>query len=128
MKGYGKETQTKDYNYRIAIRYFNQVKSEDFYYMTRIKNHAIKIYYELNYFDSAFSLIDSYYHYLSRNPIIPEHLAERYHNFITFLQRLIKLKLKPDFFCLEKLKSEINCNNKTAYKEWLLERINELLK
>jgi hypothetical protein len=125
MKGYGEEIHNKIYNYNIALGYLNQVKSEDFYYMTRIKNHTLKIFYELNHFDSAFSLIDSYYHYLSRNPIIPEHLVERYNNFITFLQRLMKLKLKPDLWCLEKLKSEINCNNKIAYKGWLLERIAE---
>ncbi len=126
MKGYGKENHTKMYSYNIALGYLNQVKSEDFHYMTRIKNHELKIFYELGYDDSTFSLIDSYFHYLSRNPIIPKHLAERYHNFITFLQRLTKLKLKPDSFCLEKLRSEIDNNNTTEYKGWLLERIEEL--
>jgi hypothetical protein len=126
MKGYDKNENIKKEYYDIAMGYLGRVKSEDFYYMTRIKNHSLKIYYELNYFDSAISLIDSYNHYLSRNKQIPPHLYERYYNFITYLSRIIKYNLNEDNESLGLLRKEITANTKTEYKTWLLDRINYL--
>jgi hypothetical protein len=126
MKGYDKNKNTKIESYNKALDYLGKVKSEDFYYMTRIKNHALKIYFELEYIDSALSLIDSYNHYLSRNKQIPRHLHERYSNFIAFISKIIRAKLNNDQFALNLLKKEIKDNSKTEYKSWLLGRIDEI--
>lgn len=123
MKGYGKNYEVKEHHYKNAIFFLNKVKSDDFYYMTRIKNHSLKIFYELGDFEAALFLIDSYYHYLHRNPKIPKHLSQRYFNFVSFLHRLIRLREKPDEFSLKKLKTEITDNNNLEYKGWLLDRI-----
>lgn len=129
MKGYGKDPNTRRQNYDAALDYLAKVKSEDFYYETRIKNHALKIYYELGYVESALSLIDSYHHYLSRNNLVPQDNMERYYNFITYLKRLLIIKSKEDnkgYPSLHALKKELSENVKTEYRGWMLDMINKL--
>ena len=128
IKGYNESAEIKTLKYNEALICLNKVNGDDFYYMTRIKNHALKIFFELDYTDSALSLIDSYSHYLSRNKVMPEHLIERYSNFIHYLHKIIKYKLKDDNDSLEILKREIDMNTKTEYRGWLIAQINILNK
>lgn len=127
MKAYGPvdEKQRKQY-YDKALEFLAKVKSEDFYYMTRIKNLLIKIYYELRDFEHAKGIIASYKQYLTKNKIIPKDLYQRYQNFVNFTYKLIKIYSDCDLCSAGLLKKQIMESNNTEYKGWLIERLNEM--
>ncbi len=127
MKGYtaGDFKQKKQY-YEKSLDYLARVKSEDFYYMTRIKNLLIKIYYELNDFEHAKGLIASYKQYLLKNKIIPTELNQRYQNFINFTGKLIKIRIDNDVYASKLLLNQIDETKNTEYKRWLIERLTEI--
>jgi hypothetical protein len=110
-----------------ANEYLSKVKSEDFYYMTRMKNLSLQIHYELDDYELTDSLIDSYKHYLSRNfKIIPEELYERYSNFLNLLHKLLKMKSGSKTITPPRLRREIEATGKLEFRGWLLEKLSEL--
>lgn len=127
MKGFRiDDTKQKKQYYDKALEYLAKVKSEDFYYMTRIKNLLVKIYYELKDFEHAKGIIASYKQYLTKNKIIPKDLYQRYMNFINFANKLIKIGTDGDFYASSQLKKQITESNNTEYKGWLIERLREI--
>ncbi len=128
IRGYESAPKEKEVYYGKALKKLSEVKSEDFYYATRIKNHELKIYYELSFTENLLSLLDSYSHYLSRNKHIPVHLKERYQNFVKYSEKLIRLKFKKKYVTAFRLREEIQKNNNIEYKGWLLQRLDELEK
>ncbi len=122
------DKKEKEKHYNESLEYLSKVKSEDFYYMTRIKNMLIMIQYQLGEMELGLNIIANYRHYLTKNISIPENLAERYLNFANFAYKLIRAKLKSDYGHLLQLKKELNSTPKTEYKGWLMKKINELEK
>jgi hypothetical protein len=112
--------------YNIALNCLAKVKSEDFFYMTRIKNILLRIYYDLDDIEPALSIIDSYKHFLSKTKQIPEDLYEQYYNFIGFTGKLIKIKTKTETMALDELKEEISSTKLLSFRGWLLEKISEM--
>jgi hypothetical protein len=126
IKGTKSQGKTRAKNFVRALDYISRVKSEDFYYMTRIKNLLIKIYYELGEFDLTLYLIHSYKTYLSKTKIIPDNLLERYINFVNFTQKLSRIRKGTGGFPLNRLKKELADTPKVEYKGWLFKKIEEL--
>jgi hypothetical protein len=116
----------KEKHYRKTLEYLSKVKSEDFFYMTRIKNILIMTHYQLGDLDMALNIIINYRQYLSKNKSIPEQLFERYMNFANFSYRLIKINRKTDYGALMQLKNDLSSKPKTEYKVWLMRKINEI--
>jgi hypothetical protein len=94
--------------------------------MIRIKNTLIRIYYDLEDYELAIFITDSYKHFLSKTKVIPENLYEQYYNFIGFTGKLIKIKTQTSHMLPAVLKDEINSTKLVAYRGWLLEKITEL--
>ncbi len=120
------DQKEKEEQYRKSMDYLSKVKSEDFFYMTRIKNLLIMTHYQLGEMDMALNIIVNYKQYLLKNKSIPENLVERYRNFIDFTYKLIKAGQKSDYGALMQLKKELNTTPKTEYKGWLMKKINDL--
>lgn len=120
------DLKKKEEFYRKSLEYLSKVKSEDFYYMTRIKNMLIMTHYQLGERDSALNIIINYRHYLSKNKSIPESLFIRYKNFSNFSYKLIKAAKKSDYGTLMQIKNELNATPITEYKGWLMNKILEL--
>jgi hypothetical protein len=112
--------------YSISLDYLARVKTEDFYYMTRVKNMLIRIYYELNEIELAISILESYRHFLSKTKVMPEELYERNINFINFTGKLIKYKTQSLNITLEQLRDDIVSTKLVSYRGWLLSKISDL--
>jgi hypothetical protein len=112
--------------YSLSLDYLAKVKTEDFYYMTRVKNMLIRIYYELNEIELAISILESYRHFLSKTKVMPEDLYERYINFINFTGKLIKYKTQSLNITLEQLRDDIVSTKLVSYRGWLLSKISDL--
>ena len=127
-------------NYSFAYLYFikkefdkslesvSEINQELFLFKPDLRNLMLKIYYEVNYIEPAFSLVDSYKHFLSNTNEVTNSFKEKYTKFLNFYFQLLKIKIKqskehPSYYkeMIEKEKELIN-------KIWLLEKAEELIK
>lgn len=101
---------------------------EVFLFKTDVKNLMIRLYYELNHLEQAYSLVDSYKHFLSSNKEISRSLNIIFSKFLKYYFELLKIKSgqskEMPSFIISKIEKEKNLVN----KKWLLEKSHELLK
>lgn len=91
-------------DYQKALGGFAKVKVADFYYYIRIKYNKLRIYFEMGEFETIFSEIDSFKHYLSKNKVIPEDIRSGASNFINFFSRLVNAMVSNDYTEISLLK------------------------
>ena len=127
VKGDYSSGKEKDNHYEKALDYLSRVVSEkDEYYMTRIKNLSIRLYYELNEVDLAMSIIHGYKQFLSRCKIIPKNLKTSYLTFAKHASKILKIKTGSKVIFTKNLKEAISKEKNIIFKAWLLEKIDEL--
>ena len=104
-----------------------QVHYEDFTYSLNSKLFTVITYYELGEDEAIYSFIDSFKTYLRRQKSISDKRKENYLNFLKYTKRLAKNKVQKNKNTLLKIQTEIKDHGKTVSKEWLLEKIDQLL-
>lgn len=104
-----------------------QVEYEDFTYRLNTKLFTVITYYELNEDEAILSFIDSFKTYLRRQKAISEKRKENYLNFLKHTKKLVKNKFDKNQVTLLKIQSQILEKGNTVSKEWLLEKIDQLL-
>ncbi len=89
---------------------------------------TIRIFYETSETEAYISKVNSFKKWVTNNKTV---ISERYRNIFKkmsgYFSLLIKLKLEPDEFAAQKMKSEIEENKTLVNRGWFLEKINELL-
>lgn len=115
-------------NYESALGYINRVQYDLFLYKTDVKNLMLKIFYELNLFDQAFSLVDSFRHFLADTMEISDIFKKQHFNFLAIYHKLLRAKsnnysIDPGF-----LVNEIDKTDKLAGRNWLKLKAGELIK
>ena len=113
--------------YGNALGILNKVDFDIFTLNFDTRNLMLKIYYELNYFEEAFSLVDSYRHFISKNKLVSAYYKELTLEFLHYYSWLYKIKLNSSHNELTKLKDSLI--KKTVYfSKWMGEKIGELEK
>jgi hypothetical protein len=106
-----------------------------------VKNLTLLLYYELEHFDSAESLVVSYRQYIKRTSGFKGMYGPWYENFLKFYSELLDLKLNNTHSSnhlqlqdrqlhdpqLQDLQIRIDKTVKTLFKEWLLQKIQNLI-
>lgn len=115
-------------DYEKSLTSVSLISYEFFLFKPDLKNLMLKIYYELEYFEQAYSLIDTYKHYLSGTTEISDAYKTFYRNFVNRYLGLIKIKTGTSRESPAFLKSKIEKENKIVNKIWLLEKIEDLIK
>ncbi|RPI19188.1 MAG: hypothetical protein EHM58_02405 [Ignavibacteriae bacterium] len=127
MKGKNvKKEKEKKFHYGKALESLALVQSKDFYYMARIKNLFLIIYYENNNFNEGMSMIDSYMHNLKSDTTIPFKVKVRYKNFTYFVNKLFQIREQNAFIKINIIKERLNNEVNVEYKNWLHDKIIEL--
>lgn len=126
-------------NFAMANYYFNKKDFENalaniskrflhefFLFKTDVKNLMLQICYELGNIEQAYSLVDSYKHFLTNTKEISENHKHRYENFLKQYFELLKIKSgqskeKPAY-----VRSKIEKETLIVNKEWLTEKSKEL--
>jgi hypothetical protein len=111
--------------YEDALREINRVNQDFFVFKFDAKVIMLKIFYELNLFEQAFSLIDSFSHFLSKNRTVPLLEKERFGNFLKHVKNLIKVKSGALMFDEFSHLRGIDIENIIS-KRWVLEKAEEL--
>lgn len=126
------------YNYSLAVLNFNRAKYEEslkqfsnikydyFYLKVDIKNWMLLIYYELNLNEQAYSLIDTYKHFLAKNKNLSALFKKNNLDFLNMYIKIMNFKCGKEFFNPDKMISELTANGKFIHKGWLLKKIEEL--
>jgi hypothetical protein len=126
-------------NFSFANFYFHQKEFEKslefisrrfnheiFLFKTDVKNLMIQIYYELDHIEQAFSLVDSYKHFLSSNKEISESLKKIYTKFLKYYFELLKIKSGQSKETPSFIKSKIEKEKNLVNKKWLMQKSLEL--
>jgi hypothetical protein len=127
-------------NFTFAIYYFGKkdfvnalgsiskkFDNEFFLFKTDVKNLMLQIYFELNHIEQAFSLVDSYKHFLSTSREISESHKEVFNNFLKHYFELLKLKAGQSKENPLYIKSKIGKEKSIINRVWLVEKTEELI-
>ena len=110
--------------YKEALPYFHKVIPEDFMFKMDLKNLMLIAHFELKNYESALSLIDSYYHFLSKDKTLSIAQKKIYKNFANAVRRLIIERTSPNKSFNYTL--ELSLKDDFPYKEWVNEKIVEM--
>lgn len=108
-------------NFEKALEYISKVKYDVFLYKIDVKNLLLKIYYELKLYDQAFSMVDTYRHFLKNSKELAEEYKQQFVNFISMYNKLLRSNtgLESSDFLLK----ELNSIDNIANREWLSNKI-----
>lgn len=111
-----------------SLEYMMQVDYDHFAFRLDMKALLLMIYYELEYYDSAFSLMDCYKHFLKRNELVSKERRAEHLNFIGFVEKLLKRRWRGHYKDAGMLKDKIGSETQIVHKDWLLEKTEEMSK
>lgn len=108
--------------YGESLENISKVNQKFFPFKFDAKVLTLKIYFELEDFEPALSLIDSFAHFLSNNKSVHANDKERFGNFLKYLKLLIKQKTGFTEIHGELLVKEISLKTNVISKNWLIEK------
>lgn len=111
--------------YNSCLKELLSVEFTDIYYSLDSRALLLKTYYELESFESASSLINSFKIFLKRDNKISEYQNLTYSSFLKFAHQLIQFKLgyKKD---INKIETQLTGTKQVADSTWLLEKIDQI--
>jgi hypothetical protein len=112
-------------NFETALKYISQVKYDTFVFKFDVRALMLKIYYEMEYYEQARFLIDSFRHFIIENTSITEYIKMVHLNFIKFVNEIIRLNESKKEFDSKRIINEISLSP-ARNKEWLIEKVEEL--
>lgn len=112
--------------FQKSLENLAKVKYEYFTLKMDVKSWMLKIYYELGYYEPAFSLMDSFKHFLLNNKSLSEHFKERNLNFLKCAGDLIKLKSGFNKSDIAEIENDLKIKSNIVHKDWLLQKIGQL--
>ena len=128
------------YNYTMAYIYFkkgglnkalefnSRVNFEMFAFRYDTRILQFEIYYELGYFNEAYSLIDTHKHFITNNKAVSAYYREMNTNFLNFYSDLLKAKEGRKKLSVAAFKDTVSKTNVVFHQKWLLDKAGELSK
>lgn len=112
-------------NFQGSLDHLAQINLHHPFLRFRIRNYTLLNYYELNYPDQAYLMLDAYKHMLVKDNKIEKSRKERYYTFLRLYQKLMETRMGNKKNEKGFLKQEIS-TKAALMKEWLLEKVNQL--
>ncbi|HMS63783.1 MAG TPA: hypothetical protein PKD83_00865 [Ignavibacteria bacterium] len=109
-----------------ALESLVRLKPDYFLYKKDLKNLMFRIYYNLGYFEEAFSVLDNLKRYLSTTNDLSEKIRDVSLKFAKYASELIKLKTGSKKDGLDYLIKKLNNEKNTESYDWLIEKAEEL--
>lgn len=114
--------------YEKALEYFSKTNFKLFLVKVMVKSYSVRIYYEMNLYDQAYSAIDAFRHYLKSEKLIAGEQKKAHYEFLKNVNELTKLKEEnvknKNDIRLVVLKKQIKemHSNPLGAKNWLIEK------
>jgi len=115
-------------NFDKALEFTSKINHEFFLFKMDLKNLLLNIYYELNYTEPAFSLVDSYKHFIANSKEISELHKETIKNYLKYYLIILKIKTKQSKEDIGEMKQKIKNEKKIVFRGWMLGKLEELSK
>lgn len=110
-------------NTQEALDYTNLIKSSGFIFINDLKFLQMKCYYELDYFDNAEALVNSYRHFVEYSKTLPPGHKSYILAFIRQYHTLMSLKQNYDREKYDSLMMELESNKSS----WIFKKLQEIL-
>lgn len=114
-------------NNEESLSLLSKIQLKDSPTKMRVRMLYFMNYYELNSFENALSLLDSFKHFLSENKKLPEYLFEAFTVAVKYAAKILNAKMnnkKLDYAIYKEAKStEVLYSN----RDWILAKMEELL-
>lgn len=108
-----------------SLEHLSRIRNEKLMLKYNVKKIYMKIYYELNDYESFVYAFDSFAHFKKRNKLASESKALKFNKFGVCVKALFKLRNAFSQFESDELRRDI-LNNIVTEKTWLLEKLDEL--
>lgn len=112
-------------NYKFVLKYLQKVEFTDLYYQLDSKSILLKVYFETDEQEALLHHIAAFKIFLVRNKNISAYQLTIYKNFIRYTLKIFRAGTNSKK--LESLKMEISTSSNISDRNWLLERINDVL-
>lgn len=109
-----------------SLNLISKVNFDLFTLKLDVRNLMLKIYYELGFYEEAFSLMDSYRHFLSENKNVSEFYKDLAGGFLNYYAKLVKLKMDRDGEGAKLFRSGI-IDNPVWHMDWISKKAEELI-
>ncbi len=109
-----------------ALEHLIKVKYDLVLFKIDIKNLYFRIYYELNYTEQCFSVLDSMKHYVSTTKDLNEVFTKRIINFVKYATELLKLQSSGNKKNKDMLFHRVENEKHIDSRRWLLSKIKNL--
>lgn len=113
-------------NFEKALEYISKADMQFFLFKYDIRNLYLMIYFELNYPDEAYSLLDSYKHFLKNNKNVSDERRLENKKFVDYFGKLLSVKVSGNKTELRRIEKFLSSEKSIRCKDWLLEKIEEL--
>lgn len=114
-------------NFGEALTHISKIQSETFPITIDLYILRAKIFFMQGYYDSAFTLSDSFRHFIHNNRMISNYHKDFLLNFIKFYNKIVRLKIKNNKSKLIVLLDELKNSLNTKEKKWMIKTIEGML-
>ena len=125
LSSYNKFFENK---FEESLDYLNKVKYDINLYKMDVRKIQLLNYYELDLTEQAISLIASFREFLNTNKDLTEDERTKNLKMLNLYSRLLKLKEDKNEFDLLGLKTDVDKTPNVLYKDWFIEKIDEIHK
>ncbi len=108
-------------DYNTALGMLKKVDFDIFTLKFDTRNLLLKIYYELEFYEEAYSLVDSYRHFLAENKTVSEYYRNLTNEFLNFYNWLLKIKTGNDLTEINKFKESLGLKA-VYFGNWMKEK------
>ena len=115
-------------DFESSLGHISKVKYDFFAYKIDVKNLLLKLFYELELFEQAYSTVDTYRQYLKNNREMPASYKLQFDNFLKLYSRLLKLRTNKKAGDADSILDTVNNEKALSARAWLKEKIEELEK
>lgn len=105
-----------------ALDCINSVKYDYFMFKLDVRNLMFKIYYELEYIEQAYSMLETIKRFLSNSKDLSDVLILRERNFVKFASELLKIRSSKLSYGYDFLRKKIQNEKVLECKKWLLQK------
>ncbi len=110
--------------YSEAMKSFHKIKLDHFMLKVDMKNLMLRTFYELDLFDNAISLIDTYRHFLSNDKTLSASEKRLNKNFVNVIHKMILYRTSGNK--TGKFRIEYELKRDFPHKEWVMEKFGQI--
>lgn len=100
-------------------------ETDDVFYKLAIRDLQIKILFDMGHYESIYSAIDSYVHYLNRSRILNSSSKENYRLYLKYLKRLIDI-ITGNKNDVGDFRIDLEQEREFIFKNWIKEKAGKL--